>query len=142
MKLNNTLGSDTISNEYTFGVVQGDPVAAVSRNVNIREGDTATFDGTVSTDPNNDQLTYSWKQVAGQAVTFDANAGVISFTAPEIEGENEVISFELTVTDTAGNTNTVISSSNIVQANRGSGGSFGWLLLLGLPLLALRRKLR
>lgn len=122
--------------------VEGAPIADISNNTNIREGDIATFDGTVSTDPNDDQLTYLWVQVGGPSVSFNRNSGSISFTAPEINSESQVISFELTVTDPAGNSDSVISSSNIIQGNRSSGGSFGWLLLLGLPLLALRRKLR
>ena len=47
------------------------PVADAGPDQVVNPGDTVTLDGTGSTDPDDDPLTYSWVQTAGPAVTLD-----------------------------------------------------------------------
>jgi len=59
----------------------------------------ASLDGSSSSDPNGDPLTYSWSQVRGPSVTFsDPTAISPSFTAPDV-AEDSVLEFTLTVSD-------------------------------------------
>jgi hypothetical protein len=51
-------------------------------------------------DPENEPITYSWKQLAGETVTFDATTPSFSFKAPSVvSGETKRMVFQLTVTD-------------------------------------------
>lgn len=57
-------------------------------------------------DPENGPLTYSWKQVAGDSVTFDTTKPSFSFKAPAVaSGETKRLVFQLTVTDNANQSN-------------------------------------
>lgn len=137
VKLSNTLGSNTVESTYTFGVVEVAPVAAITGLSSATEGSSMTVDGSTSSDANADELTYSWKQLSGTPVSFDASAASFSFEAPKVS-KDETISFQLTVNDGNGNTDTTVASASIV--NKKSSGSFGWLMLLLTPMLFTRRK--
>ena len=138
IKLSNTLGSNTIESMFTFGVVEVAPVAAITALSTTTEGSNVTVDGSTSSDANGNELTYSWVQLSGTPVSFDASAASFSFEAPKVS-KDETISFELTVNDGNGNTNSTSASASIVN-KKSSGGSFGWLMLLLTPMLFTRRK--
>jgi hypothetical protein len=86
-------------------------------------------------DVDKDELTYSWTQTGGPAVTFDASQKNITFVPTEVA----TYSF------------TVVASDGTLKSNQGevsvkslpredNGGSMGWLTALLLPLAALRRR--
>lgn len=139
LMLSNTLAGDTVSSEHEFDVFEVAPTAQIEAPAAVQEGKTLSFNGSSSFDDNNDAIaSYNWKQLSGSPVSFSASSESISFTAPAVSGDNSVISFELTVTDENGNTNSTIASTTIT--NKKDSGSFGWLLVLASPLLWLRRR--
>jgi len=73
------------------------PTADAGTPQMVDPGDAVALDGSGSSDPNGDPLTYLWQQTGGPVVTFTPNLSVTSFTAPDAAG---VLTFTLTVTDT------------------------------------------
>ena len=130
---------DIVNAEAAPIEVEGPPVAMISAPNAVTEEESVTIDGSVSTDPNGDALTYTWVQLGGTPVSFSASAATISFAAPKVTKQNDVISFHLTVDDGNGNTDTEVVAVNILN-KKSTGGSFGWLILLASPLLWLRRR--
>jgi Putative Ig domain./REJ domain. len=68
------------------------------------EGDLVTLDGHLSTDPNNDPLTYTWVQTGAPpspVVTLTPSGSNATFTAPKVSAQQGSITldFELTVND-------------------------------------------
>jgi minor extracellular serine protease Vpr len=95
-------------------------------------------------DTDGDQLTYTWVQTTGPAVTFANGTSSITFNAPA--GDN-VLKFSVTATDgrltsTSGDATVTVNKVIIVPPTPQpkSGGSMGWLTMLLLPLAALRRR--
>jgi hypothetical protein len=72
----------------------------------------------VGIDPDGDELTYQWKQLSGDQVTFDATSAVISFKAPQVSsGDTKRVILQLTVTDTLGQSDSDRMTLIIVPAN-------------------------
>ena len=79
------------------------PYITVTAEQTVLAGEQTTIIVEV-TDPDEDQLTYSWQQTAGEAVELtNANTQSPSFTAP---GQEQTLTFQLTVTDPYGLTAT------------------------------------
>lgn len=73
------------------------PVADAGMDQNVVSGDLVQLDGTASSDPDNNPLTYSWVSLDGVSLT-DANSAQPTFTAPEVLAQKD-FQFELTVSD-------------------------------------------
>jgi hypothetical protein len=65
----------------------------------VDEGTPVDLDGTASSAPNGEELTFSWLQTFGESVLLEGdNTATPSFIAPDVEnGETKVLMFRLTV---------------------------------------------
>lgn len=80
--------------------VNQEPVAKAGSDLTADEGTQVTLQGTASTDPDGDPLTYSWTQAGGTAVTLsDPSAATPSFIAPAVGPDGETLVFQLVVGD-------------------------------------------
>ena len=79
-------------------------------NLVVNGGSPVTLDGSLSYDPDGNQIIFAWTQIAGPSVIIsDANTPKAKFIAPNALTD-KIMSFELTVTDENG-----LSDSGIVQ---------------------------
>ena len=94
----NVTASDaaTLTFDITVGANQV-PTAHAGDAQTVAEGDTVTLDGSGSTDPEEQPLTYEWTALDGITLS-DAMAAQPTFDAPEVDGENDY-TFTLTVND-------------------------------------------
>jgi hypothetical protein len=83
------------------------------------EGDeNLKLDGTLSSDPDGDTLTYSWVQTAGPAVTLaNTDTATPSFTAPLVSAAGATLNFQLTVNDGFGGISRDTATVNITNIN-------------------------
>lgn len=124
-------------------------VSVVANATEVKEGAAVSFTATAVDANATDTLTYMWKQTSGTTATLSGqDTSKLSFTAPLISTESEMLKFTLTVNDGTGD---VVSSVSVKvndipvvvppQENiKRSGGSMGWVGLLLLPLAILRRR--
>ena len=92
-------GTDTVT--ITVGADNDAPTAEAGNNQTVNEGDAVTLSGS-GTDPEQQTLTYSWRQTAGSPNVSLTNATTqtASFTAPNVaENTTITLTFELTVSD-------------------------------------------
>lgn len=76
------------------------PTADAGPDQTRNENTGVVLDGTASSDPDGDALTYSWTQIGGSVVTLtDANSAVASLTTPFVSAGGEDLVFALTVDD-------------------------------------------
>ncbi|MFA5941165.1 MAG: PKD domain-containing protein [Sinimarinibacterium sp.] len=91
--------SDSDSVDVTAKHVNARPVADAGNDAAVREGVSYALDGSLSYDPDGDELSYTWTQTAGSAVVFDPSGSVVAptFVVPLADGNP--LSFRLVVSD-------------------------------------------
>ncbi|MCU1427779.1 MAG: hypothetical protein JWL83_1779 [Actinomycetia bacterium] len=103
-------GSSTVQGSFSGGsqvtvTPAGYPVSKVGPNQTVTSGGTITVDGSGSTDPQGEPLTYYWFQVDGVPVTIeDSHSAKTKVTAPTTK-TTQIVHLRLIVTNSAGLTN-------------------------------------
>ena len=91
------------------------PNAIAGNNQTVQRNVTVTLNGTATDDGGVAGLSYSWAQVGGTAVTLNgANTQVPTFVSPNV-GADEVLTFELTVTDSGGLSDTATVTVTVLR---------------------------
>jgi len=102
--------SDEVS--ITVGSLNTSPIANAGPNQDVHETTKSsptlvTLDGSGSSDPDGDNLTYAWAQFSGPPVPINGPSQVYAtFPAPTVESSGATLIFELTVTDNRGKADT------------------------------------
>jgi PKD repeat protein len=109
LTVDNSEGSDTDTTTVTVEGINEPPTADAGEDRVVGNETSVPMDGTASSDPEDDPLSYSWTQTGGPDVTLaDAATSTPTFTAPDVDTET-TLTFELTVDDgNATDTDTVV----------------------------------
>lgn len=102
------------------------PQAHAGQDQEVRERTRVTIDGSDSSDPDDGIASFAWKQIGGNPAVelSDSEAKKTEFTAPSVDDET-VLTFELTVTDYAGNEDTDEVNITVLPGGGGGGGGGG-----------------
>jgi uncharacterized protein YkwD len=75
------------------------PYADINANEIALPGETVTLDGSITYDPDGDELYFTWSQISGPSVTLSDTAGsTLTFIAPEATAPTQM-TFQLIVSD-------------------------------------------
>jgi hypothetical protein len=92
---------DNCDGETDEGCVFNDPPDAdAGSSQTVVEGDTVTLDGSDSSDPDGDTISYQWTQIGGIRVTLsDPTAAKPTFVTPIVSTGEMILTFEVVVKD-------------------------------------------
>ncbi len=94
------------------------PTASAGDDQLVGEGITVTLDGSNSSDPDSDIVSYAWVQTDGPAVTLTgADTDKPTFTSPTVGMGGASLGFQLTVTDATALTSTATTIVNVSWSN-------------------------
>jgi hypothetical protein len=89
--------------EVAVSKVDHAPIAAAGSNLTVNEASSVSLNGSASSDPDGDVLSYSWEQTGGPAVALnDAGTAYPYFTAPFVNAAGATLTFKLSVEDRSG----------------------------------------
>jgi hypothetical protein len=113
--------TDTAIVNVTLPLANRPPNADAGVDQDVGEGELVTLNGSNSFDPDGDNVSYQWDQVAGPPVTLlpDSTEENPSFQAPFVESTGLSYTFELTVTDANGlqaTDTTIVNVTSILPA--------------------------
>lgn len=110
--------SDTDSVDVVVANVDHAPIAVAGTNLSVNEASHVTLNGSASSDPDGDVLSYSWQQVSGPVVVLtDADTPFPAFTTPFVSAAGATLEFELTVNDGFGGTSSATTSVTVGNVN-------------------------
>ena len=96
-----------------LNTINEDPTANAGPDQNVDELVLVLLDGSDSSDPNNDTLTYAWTQTAGTTVELTgADTDSPTFTTHDVGADGETLTFSLVVSD-----GSISSLANTVEIN-------------------------
>jgi hypothetical protein len=123
-------GSGTDSVNVTVSVpANQDPIANAGPDQTVVLGATVSLNGSASTDPDGDALTFQWTQTAGTNVTLsNADTAAPAFVAPNTA---DTLTFQLTVNDGRGGTDT--DSVDVNVGGQAPTQSILYIANFGLP---------
>ena len=101
------------------------PIADAGADMTVGEGSPATLHGESSSDQEGAIVSFGWVQTAGPEVALSGgNTAAATFTAPEVGAAGAILTFVLTVADSAGQTRSdalnVFVSDNPLSNDDGS----------------------
>jgi len=133
-----TVSVNVVDRINPVAVADADPTTA-------KETTEVTLDGSNSSDPDGTIVSFKWVQTAGiNTVTLsDDTAATPTFTAPEVDANGDTLTFQLTVTDDDGlsdsdTVNVNVSDGTVASTDGGGGGGGGGCFITvaseGVPL--------
>lgn len=110
--------SDTDTVDVVVANVDHSPIAVAGANLSVNEASHVMLNGSASSDPDGDALSYSWQQTSGPPVTLtDVDTPFPAFTAPFVSAAGASLEFELTVDDGFGGTSSSTTSVTVGNVN-------------------------
>lgn len=122
----NTYGSGLVAFPDVSAIIPQSPNADAGRDKIVVKDRLVTLNGSKSSAPNNDIVSYLWIQIGGPSVNLPNNSAINpSFISPDVGPEGITLTFQLTVADRNGLQDTDILIVEVREAL-----AMPWLMLL------------